>query len=68
MLVRDLDPSLFDHMNERRLEVVVDGLPLFQDAQLQTKRVLLELSSEPRHRHTTSRPPATIRPHRLFIR
>ena len=49
VLVRDLDPSLFDHMDERRLEVVVDGLPLFQDAQLPTKLVLLELSTEPRH-------------------
>ena len=34
VFVRDLDLPVFNNVDERRLEVVVDGLPLFRGAQL----------------------------------
>ena len=34
VLVRDFDIALPDHVDERRIEVIADGLPLFHGAQL----------------------------------
>ena len=41
VFVRDLDLAMFDNMDERRLEVVVDGLPLFRGAQLAVDTTLV---------------------------
>ena len=41
VLVRDLDLGVVDQFDARRLEVVVDGLPLFQGAQLAVDTTLV---------------------------
>ena len=41
VLVRDLDLGVVDQFDARRLKVVVDGLPLFQGAQLAVDTTLV---------------------------
>ena len=43
--MRDLDIALPDHVDERRIEVIADGLPLFHGAQLAIDTTLVSLLS-----------------------
>ena len=54
VLVRDLDLEIADRADERRLEVAVDGLPLFGGAQLAIDATISQHSSSGRVRQARS--------------